>query len=244
MEELSDQRPVQVFREKLDEVVHEVEEVHECDRVKQEDELLDNVVDVKLQARRDILVRDDDRNGIHAATSHYFIDSLSVPNRLNQELHCLLEGLLVLGEEDVGVVSKQQAESVKEQDGFGFFKIGKALVLVGPPLKELGNVSADDFFKDTDQVFALRQNVGHQRQHDHTSVSNQDRIAPEEGVLLPLQDRGLRQLGAGALQGPIERAAGELGDESDSSVDIVTKALDELASLCLGYHRLLLIAAV
>ena len=167
-----------------------------------------------------------------------------MPDRLNQELHCLLESLLVLREEDVGVVSKQQAEPVKEQDGFGFFEIGKALVLVGPSLKELGDVSADDFFKDTDQVFALRQDVGHQRQNDHASVGNQDRIAPEEGLLLPLLDRRLGQLGAWALQGKIECAAGELGDESDSTVDIVTEALDELASLCLGYHRLLLIAAV
>ena len=115
---------------------------------------------------------------------------------------------------------------------------------MGPSLKELGDVSADDFFKDTDQVFALRQDVGHQRQNDHASVGNQDRIAPEEGLLLPLLDRRLGQLGAWALQGQIERAAGELGDESDSTVDIVTEALDELASLCLGYHRLLLIAAV
>lgn len=103
---------MKVLREKFDKVAKEVKEIDESDSVEKEDELAHYVVEVELEARCHVLVSHDDRDRVDATTGNDFVDTVRAADRFDQELHCLLEGLLIMSKEDISVIAKKQAKSV------------------------------------------------------------------------------------------------------------------------------------
>jgi len=61
---------------------------------------------------------------------------------------------------------------------------------------------------------------------------------------MELSNNGIVVLGILALKCEVDCAACHVGDERDGAVNIVAKRLDKFASLRLGHHGVLLVAAI
>lgn len=90
----------------LDKVVHEVEEVDEVDTVEEHYKLGHDVFEELGEARSHVLIRHHDSDSVDATARDYLIDSLSVADASDEELHGLTEGILVLNEQDVSVIAE------------------------------------------------------------------------------------------------------------------------------------------
>ena len=113
-----------------------------------------------------------------------------------------------------------------------------------PLFKELRDVGGYHALKGANQVLPLGQDVGHDCAHEKTGVGNQHGVALQEGFVLELADALIKDFCLGSLQGQVDGTAYQVGDESNSAIDVVAHGLDELAGLRLGHHGVLLVTAV
>jgi hypothetical protein len=190
------------------------------------------------------VVGNNDGDGVDAATRDHFVDSLSLADAFDKELHCLLECFLILGEQDVCIVSKEETEPVAEDDSLCILEVVHVWQVVWLLLQERLHIRRNSPLKVSDQVFALGKNIGHHGQDQKASVDNQDRLALEEGFMLELSNDGIVVLRILALKCKVDCAACHIGDEGDGAVNIIAKRLNKFTSLRLGHHGVLLVAAI
>ena len=192
----------------------------------------------------DVGICDHNGDRVDTAPCYDFVDALLLTDALNEELQRHEEALLVRGEEDVGVVPHEETELVQQQHGLTVLEVVHARQVVLLLLEEGGCVGGDGAIEVHDEVLTLREDVADHSEDHEAGVRNQDRLRLEEGVVLVLADRGIKNLGAGALKRQINRAASKVHNEGDGAIDVITHGFDEFAGLRLGNHRLLLVAAV
>ena len=214
----------QLLDEHLDKIVKEVKEVDEFHAIEQSGQLSDYVVKILAKAGCHIAIRHHDAYCVDAATSNHFINAFCLADSLNQELHCLLECVLILREQDISVVPKQQTEAIQQDHCLCIVK----LVHSGDPARllfqEAAHISANHSLKVADEVFALGEYVGDHGAHEHAGLGDQHWVRLEEGVVLPVHDRWLEHLGfLGSLQRQINGTTSQVSNEGNAAFNVVAE---------------------
>lgn len=139
-----------------------------------------------LQPRFNLYIIHNNRNGVNAAPRHYFFNSLTFSNPIDQKVQSLVKSVLVFSEQNVSVVSQKQAEAAFEKNSFSIVEVGHIFEAVWTIFNECINICTNNMLKLPNQIFSLRQNIRNQSQHQYACIRNQNWIALKESFMLIL----------------------------------------------------------